>query len=376
MKLAFCLYKYFPFGGLERNFMAVVKECIRRGHSVDSFAMKWEGSTPKGLNLFCVPVKGWSNHRKVAYFVSWIASNLHKKHYDLIIGFNKMPFLDIYYAADVCYVERVRRQRGIWARFTPRYRIFSSLEKAVFGRSSKTHIIYLSNKEKSIYQSIYGTPEYRFHYAPPGVNKNFIRQAMTKYCREAIRRELGVSSNEILLLMIGSNFATKGVDRSIKALASLPNNLRSITHLFIIGKGKEKKFRRLAKRLNVYDKVHFMGGREDVPRFLAGADFLLQPSVNENTGNAIVEALVAGVPVLTTENCGFAEHVSKAKAGMVIPASPFDQKVMNKMLTDMLLCNHREYWRQNALLYSDNHDLYNRIKVIVDLIESIYCNSK
>ena len=374
MRLAFCLYKYFPFGGLERNFVAVANECIKRGHIIDGFSMEWQGEVPVGIKAHRVPVKGLSNHKRVASFVSWISSNLARDDYDLVIGFNKMPLLDLYYAADVCYVERVRHQRGKWARFTPRYRIFSRLEESVFGRSSDTHIVYISNKEKAIYQAVYGTPEDRFHYAPPGVNKALIRQVINKDCRDKIRKELGLSPDDIFLLMVGSNFATKGVDRSIKALASLPDNLRSVTHLVVVGKGKEKRFRRLAVRLGVNEKVHFMGGRDDVPRFLAGADFLLQPSVNENTGNAIVEALVAGLPVLTTENCGFAEHVSNAKAGVVVPASPFDQNVMNKMLADMLLSGSKDLWRQNALLYSDTYDLYNRISVIADLIEEIASN--
>jgi UDP-glucose:(heptosyl)LPS alpha-1,3-glucosyltransferase len=132
----------------------------------------------------------------------------------------------------------------------------------------------------------------------------------------------------------------------------------------------------MAMSLGVGGNVHFLGTREDVPLFLAGADFLLQPSLNENTGNAIVEALVAGVPVLATENCGYAEHIILANAGRVIPNTPFTQGSMNMMLEEILLSSERETWKKNALAYADKTDLYNRFMIIGDVIETIAADKK
>ena len=43
MRLAFALYKYFPFGGLARDFMRIADVCLAKGHTVDVFVMQWEG---------------------------------------------------------------------------------------------------------------------------------------------------------------------------------------------------------------------------------------------------------------------------------------------------------------------------------------------
>jgi UDP-glucose:(heptosyl)LPS alpha-1,3-glucosyltransferase len=259
---------------------------------------------------------------------------------------------------------------------SPRDRILSGFEKAVFSKDSRTEIILLSEKEKKIYRSVYGTPEQRFHLAPPGVNKKHIRSSLGNKNREKVRKNLGISGTDNLLLMIGSHFHTKGVDRSIKALASLPASLRGKTYLFVIGKGVEKPYRLLANILGVADKVKFIGTRDDVPLFLAGADFVLQPSRTENTGNPIAESIVAGVPVMATESCGYSFHIRNADSGVVIPDSPFSQKRMNVMLKEMLDFQEREIWRKNAISYSDKTDLYNRVKVIVDLIEDIAKKNK
>ena len=376
MKLAFCLFNYFPYGGLERNFLKIIMECLVRGHSVNVFTMSWEGKNPTKATVTLVPCIGQSNHRQVASYAANLSKFLKRTSYDLIMGFNRIPGLDLYYAADVCYVARIQKEHSFLSRFTPRYRLFSAFERAVFSKDSPTEIIILAEKGKTIYQSLYGTPENRFHLAPPGVSKNHIRSSLGAEGRKKIREKIGLAKDDNFLLMIGSHFHTKGVDRSIKALASLPLSLRKSTYLFIIGRGKEKQYHNLAQRLGISGNVRFLGVRDDVPLFLAGADFVLQPSRTENTGNSIVEALVAGIPVMATESCGYAFHVDRAQAGMIVADFPFRQKRMNTMLEEMIASPKREMWRENALSYADRTDLYNRVKVIADLIETVAAKQK
>jgi len=376
MKLAFCLFTYFPYGGLERNFLKISMECLARGHSLDIFAMNWEGKNQTKATVTLVPYRGQSNHHQVASYVANLSKLLKRTTYDLIMGFNRIPGIDLYYAADVCYAARVQKERSFLSRLTPRYHFFSAFERAVFSKDSSTEIIILAEKEKTIYQALYGTPENRFHLAPPGVNKNLIRSSIGAEARNKIREKIGLANNDNFLLMIGSHFHTKGVDRSIKALASLPLSLRKSTYLFIIGRGKEKQYQNLAQKLGVSGNVRFLGVRDDVPSFLAGADFVLQPSRTENTGNSIVEALVAGIPVMATESCGYGFHVEYADAGRLIPDSPFNQKRMNDMLEEMITSPKREMWQKNAISYADRTDLYNRAKVTADLIETVAAKHK
>ena len=376
MKLAICLFNYFPFGGLERNFIKISRECLDRGHEVDVFTMRWEGEKPEGMSVTLLGPRGMSNHRQAAAFASDLAPRLDRQAYDLVLGFNRVPGLDLYYAADVCYTARIRRQRSFLAKLTGRYRIFAGLERAVFGPESRTGIIMLSEKEKEIYQAEYHTPDQRFHLVPPGVNKNSIRSCLTPENRGKIRARLGLAEGDNFLLMIGSHFHTKGVDRAIEALAALPPVLRKATYLFIIGQGREKPYLRLARKLAIADHVRFLGATEEVPLYLSGADFVLQPSRTENTGNAIVESLVAGVPVLATEACGFAMHVARSGAGKIIPCSPYRQETMNSLLRELLLAPSRKEWQRQAVAYADTTDLYNRVAVIVDLIEALGAKKK
>ena len=171
--------------------------------------------------------------------------------------------------------------------------------------------------------------------------------------------------------MIGSDFRRKGVIRSIKAIAALPESLKKRTKLFIIGKGKIKGLISHAENNGV--NAIFTGAVNNVQKYLSAADLLLHPAVSENTGNAIVEALISGTPVIATSNCGYAFHIKEADAGAVIDGNNFKQEEFNIVLEKTLtqLPAKQEEWRANAITYSDKTDFYSRPKAITDIIEEL-----
>ena len=65
MQLAFVLYKYFPFGGLQRDFMRIALECQQRGHQIRVYTMIWEGDIPPGFDVLVAPVKAFHNHTRL-----------------------------------------------------------------------------------------------------------------------------------------------------------------------------------------------------------------------------------------------------------------------------------------------------------------------
>src|SRR5579862_9910086 len=112
LRLAFCLFKYFPFGGLQRDFLRIAKECRDRGHDVHVYTMRWDGDPEPGIHVHILKVKSWQNHVRGLAFARKLKQQLAQEQFDLVIGFNKMPDLDVYYAADVCYQARVREHRN------------------------------------------------------------------------------------------------------------------------------------------------------------------------------------------------------------------------------------------------------------------------
>jgi len=370
MNLAFVLYKYFPFGGLQRDFLRIALECQRRGHSVRVYCLSWTGDVPLGFEIHIAPVRSLFSHRRNKKFSAWLKRQLRQHPAERVIGFNKMPMLDFYYAADGCLAEKARGNSWL-SGLSGRYRHFLGYERAVFSPQSNTQILMISQMQQPLFIRHYATPENRLHLLPPGLGQDRKRSADDKSIRVAFRQEWGLEADERLLLHIGSGFKTKGVDRSIKALAALPGALRQRCRLFVIGEDNPKTFLRLAKRLGIAERVSFLGGCDDIPRFLLGADLLLHPARFENTGTVLLEALVFGLPVLVTDVCGYADYIARARAGLVLQ-SPFIQRALVEHLEQLLADNDELAHRaQNALAFAGQTDFYSMPGQAADLILSM-----
>ncbi len=368
MQLVFCLYKYFPFGGLQRDFLRIALACQARGHAIRVYTMGWEGAIPPGFEVVVVPVSAFSNVRRNARFTDWVFRDLDRRPAGRVVGFNKMPGLDVYFAADPCYEEKARTLRNPLYRLSARYRHFAAYERAVFAPESTTEILMISQVQQPFFEKHYGTPKQRFHLLPPGISPDRRAPANAAEIRSGFRGEFGLGADDCLLLQVGSGFKTKGLDRSLKALASPPDALRQRTRLIVIGQDDPAPFRRQAAMLGLSERVSILPGRDDIPRFLLGADLLIHPAYNENTGTVLLEALVAGLPVLTTAVCGYAHYIEDADAGRVVP-EPFAQEALNATLAAMLSDKEaRARWQANALAFAETADIYSNAERAADLI--------
>ena len=376
MKIAFCLFKYSPYSGLSLDFLRILEECQKRGHDPYVFVSEWRGERPEGVQFMVLkPPKislKFSNHAQNEQFHNKLQAELKKQAFDVVVGFNKMPGLDLYYGADSCYVgDKVPQYPAIY-KMTRRYKGRYSFEQAVFGVKSQTLILSLSEQQKSEYQEHYFTPNKRFHLLPPTLDASFspITDRVTQ--KEKLRAELGLPINNLLLMFIGSGFRTKGLARAITALAGLPIDLQQRSSLIVVGHDDdEKQYRKQADRASVSQQVLFLGGRsrQEIPKLLAAGDLMVHPAHNENTGTVLLEAIAAGLPVLATDVCGYADHIKAAEAGTVLD-SPFDQEALNSQLASMLTSPYQEQWSANGQRYGTNPTLYKMPARAVDAIET------
>ncbi|HNQ87941.1 MAG TPA: glycosyltransferase family 4 protein [Verrucomicrobiota bacterium] len=372
MKLALVLFEYFPYGGLQRGCALVAEECARRGHRVRVAAGSWEGTPPPGVAVEVLGRQGASNVARDRSFVRRWQAYRAREPVDGVIGFNKLPGLDVYYGSDSCYVERMRRLRPAWYRWTPRYRHFHAWERAVFARGAGTHILMLAEQEIPVYRRLYATEPERFHVLPPGLTCRRETEDDRARMRCDVRARFGWGSEELLLLLVGSGFRTKGLDRAIRGLAALPRELRDRARLVVVGDDSPGRYRWLARGLGIGSRVAFLGGRPSVYEFLVAADLLVHPAYAENTGNVLIEALTAGLPVLASGACGYAGHVVAARAGRIVGTpDAFSQGEFNRAATEMLVSDERTQWRANGLEYARVTDLYSRREKAADVIEAV-----
>ncbi|QKJ89058.1 Glucosyltransferase [Paramixta manurensis] len=368
MIVAFCLYKYFPFGGLQRDFMRIAQTVAARGHQVRVYVQSWQGECPAEFKLIQVAVKSRTNHGRNAEYYQWVQADLKQHPVDRVVGFNKMPGLDVYYAADVCYAEKVAREKGCLYRLTGRYRHYAAFERATFERGAKTTLLMLTEKQIADFRNYYDTEPERFLILPPGIYPDRKYSNQIPEARKIYREKNGITEHQNLLLQVGSDFTRKGVDRSIQAVAALPETIRQNTLLYVVGQDKPTRFAAIAEKRGVGKNVRFFSGRNDVAELMAAADLLMHPAYQEAAGIVLLEAIAAGLPVLATEVCGYAHHLTKANCGEVI-TEPYRQERLNNVLCNALSKPAlRQAWADNARSYADTQDLYSLPERAADII--------
>lgn len=368
MNLAFALFKYFPYGGLQMKALNIAKACVRGGHQVTLYTTSWQGSLPSEFKVEFLIVKGWSNHRRYLSFSQEIKRALSENPADLLIGFHKLPELDIYYAGDSCFAVKAYEDRPSLYRWTPRCRQLLALERAVFDKQSTTKILLLSEPEREYFQRYYQTPSERFFILPPGIPRQRIMSDDFLSQRRTIRKELQLPGDESMLLALGGGFKIKGLDRSIEMLSLLPEQLK--TRLVVVGQDNPHPFQKLAKKHGVIDRVMFLSGRDDVSSILQAADVLLHPAYKGNAGNVLLEALIAGLPVIVTDVCGYAPYIQQAQMGEVL-SSPFSQQAYCRAIENVLAVP-RDMWRQRGKQFAMSADIYDLPERAKEIIESIY----
>jgi len=93
-------------------------------------------------------------------------------------------------------------------------------------------------------------------------------------------------------------------------------------HLVVVGDGEDRAaLARLAEALGLSARVHFLGWRTDLETILGELDVVICSSRNEGTPVALIEAMAAGVPVLSTEVGGVADLVIHGETGWLVPAA-------------------------------------------------------
>lgn len=175
---------------------------------------------------------------------------------------------------------------------------------------------------------------------------NFVDTDFYKPCADvALRKHFAPNGEKIMVHT--SNFRTvKRVQDTIRILKMVNQEVPS--KLVLVGDGPERSdCERLARELEISNKVIFLGKQESLPPILASCDLFLIPSQSESFGLAALEAMSCGLPVVSSSVGGLPEVVSHNENGFI--AEIGDVERMARYSID-LLSNDKKYKRfsQNA----------------------------
>jgi len=136
-----------------------------------------------------------------------------------------------------------------------------------------------------------------------------------------LRQHLCIPLGTPILGTVGRLVPIKDHPTLIHALALLPGGDRA-PHLLVVGDGERREaLQGLVQRLDLGSRVHFLGWRNDLEAILPELDVVICCSRNEGTPVALIEAMAAGVPVLSSDVGGVGDLVTHGETGWLVPPS-------------------------------------------------------
>jgi len=140
------------------------------------------------------------------------------------------------------------------------------------------------------------------------------------------RRELGVANGARLVGIVGRIFPIKNHRLFLETAALVSANDPS-ARFVIVGDGVlRNELESYTSKLDIKDRVLFVGWRRDLPRIYADLDVLVVSSDKEGTPVSAIEAMASGCPVVGTRVGGLPDMIADGKTGYLVP--PRDPKTM------------------------------------------------
>ena len=344
MKIALVRRTYTPFGGAERYMARLVAGLAETGHQVHILAAQWDADRSQAVTFHRVPVINKPGWLKALTFSRGCRRIIEQEGFDVVFSLERTLRQDIYRAGDGCHRQWMAQKNlgkgllnKLWTWLNPLQLAYVWLERRMFTNPHLKAIIANSQRGKEDIIRLYGVDPERIHVVYNGIDPVSADDGQRARRRGMLAEEFKLG-DELRILYVGSGFKRKGVAAAIRAAARLTRPFR----LFIVGKGNAARFRRLALRLGIHDRVIFTGPRKDADVFYQGCDLFVFPTLYDPFSNATLEAMAHGLPVITSRFNGVAELIRQGDNGYVVQDPLDDAALFDCMqaLTDPGLRRH------------------------------------
>ena len=172
---------------------------------------------------------------------------------------------------------------------------------------------------------------YKVRLIPRGVDTERFHPSVPPRLR--LREKLGIPPQAAIIATVAHLVPVKGHPTLIKSLVHLPN-----AHLWIAGKPLDKQYatslKQMAQDLGIKERVHFLGGIDDVPALLSEVDIFVLPTWAkwrmEGCPVALLEAMACGKACVATNVPGSRDVIEDGRSGFLVP--PEDSVAMAEAL--------------------------------------------
>lgn len=369
LKLAFIRQRYVPDGGAERILQRTIAGMRDREVALTVIARDWEAV--QGVHIARWQGRWLTRTGRDRGFARFACDQVSRGGFDLVQSHERIACCDIYRAGDGVHAEWLQqrnRARSVWsslsATMSSYHRYLLAAEKTLFSSERLQAVICNSEMVRQEIKTRFGVPKEKLHLIYNGVDLQRYSPALREN-RQKILTQLGILSGAFVFLFVGSGFERKGLEMALRAFAGAAPE----AHFVIVGRDRnEAAFKRLAERLDIGSRVHFLGISEDVSTYYGMADALLLPTLYDPFPNVCTEAFASGIPVITSTKCGAAELIQEGVNGHVCDALDL---VSLKNALRVCKGNGHAHYTESARATVEEFSLDNMVGNLIDLYDRV-----
>jgi UDP-glucose:(heptosyl)LPS alpha-1,3-glucosyltransferase len=327
VKIAIIRQKYVNYGGAENFSAECALQLAKAGHEVHIFANRWTSPELPNIYFHKVPAVRIGSLLRYLSF-AWMSARLVRRgKFDVVQSHERTWHQDIYRAGDGCHKEWLEQRRKYvsplkrwWLALSPFHRAILKIEQSIFTKGRYKKIIAISEMVKENIRKHYHVPAEDIVVIYNGVRLEKFNPANKALHYRAIRSRFKVPDKALMMLYVGSGFERKGLEFLIRALDRLECD---DWRLMVIGKGDWARYRGFASQKS-QEKIIYLEPVSDIEAYYAAADVFVLPSLYEPFGNANLEALATGLPVITSRHSGAADIIRHKHNGLIVenPGDP------------------------------------------------------
>jgi UDP-glucose:(heptosyl)LPS alpha-1,3-glucosyltransferase len=341
-RIAFLRRRFSPTGGAERYLLRLASGLSALGHQITLYCEEW---SPRE-NPFQV-VRKVESSDPVAYARKVMAQPLRDRH-DIIFSLERVPGCDIYRAGDGVHADWLAYRRAysplmgkLRTALRPKHRELCALDAEVFAPGGVRRVICNSH---FVADQIVN----RFDFAKNKIDVIYNGVPYLQFSsgdRHLGRRGLKLERDDYVILLVGA-----GEERKGHAIAR--DAVRRV-------KGKRA-------RLVIVDAPPAVA----MPHVYAAADVFLLPTLYDPFANVTLEALAAGLPVITSAQNGASEIIENEKNGFVLPRAD-DTELIVFLLQYLAEPSHRALFREPAQALAQQYDLARNINATLAVFDKL-----
>jgi UDP-glucose:(heptosyl)LPS alpha-1,3-glucosyltransferase len=349
MKIALCYEHVIPArGGMEVLIADLARRLVADRHEVHLYAYERDAAALPSEVIFHALIPGWGpRFLRPWRFAAACEKALRREQHDVVVGFVKTWFQDVYIAAGGLHVatasHNLRKYRQPWLRglahlcqwLSPAYWSYVLLERKQFCGQHRPVVVAVSRMVEEHFRTHYALGSEQVKVIHNAVDPDRFLERDRLKLRSELREQLRIRPDDPVGLFVAHNYRLKGLEPLLHAVRALPPGP---FQLIVCGNPQDRAFSRLARKLGVSERVHFLGYRAAVRQCFFAADFLVHPTFYDPCSLVVPEALACGLPVITSRCNGAAELMNPPAEGFVVD-DPHDHEQLARHIA--ALCDPR-----------------------------------